>query len=135
MKIINYEKKEMIQLTDEENKFSEEQKFCYICKKEFSNDDDDNKKYQKEIIVITLENLEELLIFVNNICTLRYKTPKKIPVVFHNGSIYDYHFIINQLAKKIKGQLKCFGKNTEKNITFSVTIKENLIMVKQLHTN
>ena len=95
MKIINYEKKEMIQLTDEENKFSEEQKFCYICKKEFSNDDDDNKKYQKEIIVITLENLEELLIFVNNICTLRYKTPKKIPVVFHNGSIYDYHFIIN----------------------------------------
>ena len=31
MKIINYEKKEMI--TDEENKFYEEQKFCYICKK------------------------------------------------------------------------------------------------------
>ena len=56
---------------------------------------DDNKKYQKEIIVITLENLEELLIFVNNICTLRDKTPKKVPVVFQNGSIYDYHFIIN----------------------------------------
>ena len=32
-------------------------------------------------------------------CNLRYKTVREIPVVFHNGSTYDYHFIINQLAK------------------------------------
>ena len=30
----------------------------------------------------------------HNICTLRYKIPKKVPVVFHNVSDYDYHFII-----------------------------------------
>ena len=36
----------------------------------------------------------------HSICNLRYKTPKEIPVVFHNGSTYDYHFIINKLAKK-----------------------------------
>ena len=36
-----------------------------------------------------------------SICNVRYKTPKEIPVVFHNGCTYDYHFIINQLAKKI----------------------------------
>ena len=60
-KIINYEKKEMIPLTNEENKSYEKQNVCYICKKEFSSDDDD-KKYQKVIdIVITQENLEELL--------------------------------------------------------------------------
>ena len=35
----------------------------------------------------------------HSICNLRYKTPKEIPVVFHYGSMYDYHFIINQLAK------------------------------------
>ena len=29
----------------------------------------------------------------HKICNLRYKEPKKIPVVFHNGSNYDYHFI------------------------------------------
>ena len=40
-------------LTDEGNKFYEEQNVCYICKKEFSDDDDhdddddDNKKYKK----------------------------------------------------------------------------------------
>ena len=31
----------------------------------------------------------------HNIRNLRYKTPKKVPVVFHNVSTYDYHFIIN----------------------------------------
>ena len=35
----------------------------------------------------------------HSICNLRYKTPKEILVVFHDGSIYDYHFVINNLAK------------------------------------
>ena len=34
---------------------------------------------------------------------LRYKVPKEIPVVFHNGSTYDYHFIIKELAKEFEG--------------------------------
>ena len=32
-KIINYDKKEMIPLTDEENKSYKKQEVCYICKK------------------------------------------------------------------------------------------------------
>ena len=40
MKIINYEKKEMIPLTDEENKSYKKQEVCYICKREFITDDD-----------------------------------------------------------------------------------------------
>ena len=38
-------------------------------------------------------------------CKLRYKVPKEIPVVFHNGSTYDYHFIIKKLAEKSEGEL------------------------------
>ena len=54
-KIINYEKKEMIPLTYEEDKSYKNQKVCYICKKGFSTD---NKKYIKsEIIVIVVENI------------------------------------------------------------------------------
>ena len=34
----------------------------------------------------------------HSFCNLRYKTPKEIPIVFHNGSTYDYHFILKQLA-------------------------------------
>ena len=56
---------------------------------------------------------------------LRYKVHKKIPLVLHNGSTYDYHFIIKQLAEDFKGQFECLGENTEKYITFSVPIKED----------
>ena len=49
---------------------------------------------------------------------------EKIPVVFHNGSTYDYHFIIKQLAEDFKDQFECLGENTEKYITFSVPIKK-----------
>ena len=57
-------------------------------------------------------------------CNLKYKTTKKIPVVFHNGSTYDYHFIIKQLAREFKGFFECLGENTEKYITFSAPIKK-----------
>ena len=62
----------------------------------------------------------------HDICNLRYKTPKEIPLVFYNGSKYDYYFIINELAKEFKGQFECLGENTEKYITFSVPIKKEL---------
>ena len=61
----------------------------------------------------------------HSICNLRYKITKKIPIVFHNGSTYDYHFIIKQLAEDFKGQFECLGENTEKYITFSVPIKKD----------
>ena len=35
-----------------------------------------------------------------SICNLRYQTPKEIQIEFHNGFIYDYHFIIKQLEKE-----------------------------------
>ena len=62
----------------------------------------------------------------HSMCNLRYKTPKKMPVVFHNGSTYDYHFVINQLAKEFDGQLECLGENREKYIIFSVPIKKEI---------
>ena len=60
----------------------------------------------------------------HNNCNLRYKVPKEIPIVFHNGSIYDYHFIIKELVKEFEGNFECLGENTEKYITFSVPIKK-----------
>ena len=41
MKIINFEEKEMIPLTDEENKSYKKQKLFFICKKEFNTDKND----------------------------------------------------------------------------------------------
>ena len=62
----------------------------------------------------------------HNICNLRYKVPKEIPVVFHNGSTYDYHFIIKGLVKEFENNFDCLGENTEKYITFSVPLKKRI---------
>ena len=62
----------------------------------------------------------------HSICNLRYKTPKEILVMFYNGSTYDYHFIINKLAKEFEDQFECLVENTGKYITFSAPIKKDL---------
>ena len=127
MKIINYEEKEMIPLTDKETKPYEKQKVCYICKKEFSTDENDKntfKLYHK--IRDHCHYTGKFSWGAHSIANLRYKTPKEIPVVFHNGSTYDYHFIINKLAKEFYGQLECLGENSEKYITFPVPISKEL---------
>ena len=46
--------------------------------------------------------------------------------MFHNGSIYDYPFIIKELVKECEGNFECLGTNTEKYITFSVPIKKKI---------
>ena len=63
---------------------------------------------------------------VHNTWNLRYKIPKNIPVIFHNGSKYDYHFIIKELASEFDGNFECLGENAEKYITFSVPIKKRI---------
>ena len=138
-KIINYEKKEMIPLTKEEKKMHNEQKVWYICKKRFSTDDK-NKKYHK--VKDHCHYTRKYRGAAHDICNLRYKIPKEIPVVFHNGFTYDYHFIIKELAKEFEGEFECLGESTEKYITFSVPIKKEItkkirtemIRLKKYHT-
>ena len=117
----------MIPLTDEENESYEKQKVCYICRKEFNTGENDKnafKLYHK--VRDHCHYTGKFGGVAHGICNLRYKTPKEIPTVLHNGSTYDYHFIINLLAKEFDGQLECLGGNAEKHITFSVPISKKL---------
>ena len=59
-------------------------------------------------------------------CNLKHKIPKNTPIIFHNGSKYDYHFIIRELATEPEGNFECPGENTEKYVTFSVPIKKRI---------
>ena len=54
---------------------------------------------------------------------------KKIPIVFHNGSNYDYHFIIKELTEEFKKQFTCLAENTEKHITFTVPIEKGITRI------
>ena len=64
-----------------------------------------------------------------SICNLKYSVPKNIPIVVHNGSNYDYHFIIKELAEEFKKQFTCLGENTEKYITFTVPIEKEVARI------
>ena len=120
-KVINYETNDMIPLTKKEEENYNNQNVCYICKKEFDKSD---KKYHK--VRDHCHYTGKYRGAAHNICNLRYKIPKEIPIVFHNGSTYDYHFIINELVKEFDGNFECLGENTEKYITFSVPIKKKI---------
>ena len=120
-KIINYEKKKMTPLTTKEKIHYNEHEICYICKKEF---DKSNKKNYK--VRDHCHYTDKYRRAAHNICNLRYKTLKEIPVVLYNGSTYDYHFIIKELVKEFEGNFECLGDNTEKYITFSAPIKKKI---------
>ena len=110
-KIINYEKKEMTLLKKNEEKKHNKQKVCHICKKRFSTDDS-NKKCHK--VNDHCHYTGKYRGAAHDICNLRYKTPKEIPIVFLNGSTYDYHSIIKELAGEFEGEFNCSGENAEK---------------------
>ena len=66
----------------------DETKYCHICKKQFTTDE----KYLKvrDHDHYTGNHRDA----AHSISNLRYKIPKDIPVVFHNGSNYDLNLII-----------------------------------------
>ena len=113
----------MIPLTKKKEKIRNKQEVCYICKKRFSTDNDSgiafNKKYYK--VRDHCHYNGKYRGAAPDICNLRYKTPKEIPGVFHNGSTYDYHIIIKELEEEFGGQFECLGENREKYITFKRT--------------
>ena len=72
-------------------------KICYTCKKNLK-----VKMLKINYIVIIQDNIEVLK-----------SVPKESSIVFHNGSNYDYHFIIKKLAEEFEKQFTCLGDNTE----------------------
>ena len=116
--IINFEENEVIPLTNKEIKSYEKQKVCHICKEKFCSDK--SKKKVRDHCHYTRKFRGAAL----SECNLRYKVPKEIPVVFHNGSTCDYHFIIKKLAEEFESEFECLGENNEKYIIYSVPLKK-----------
>ena len=150
LKIINYEKKEMIPLSKEKDKSYKEQEVCHICKKKFYLDENENDKNEsnenendenesnenqngndeKDEKLGKYRKVKDHCHYTgkfrgaaHNYCNLRYKLPKNIPIVIHNAG-YDTHFIINQLAEEFKSESESIRENTEKYTTFLVPIKK-----------
>ena len=124
-KIIDFKKKTMIPLTKEEEDNYIKENTCYICKKDFNNDTTESSSSESKVRD-HCHFTGKYRGAAHNTCNLRYKILKNIPVIFHNGSTYDYHFIIKEPACEFDGNFECLGENTEKYITFSVPIKKRI---------
>ena len=116
-------KKEMIQLTNEENRSYKEQEVCHICKKKLCMDEHDENYKKRRKVKDHCHYIGKIRGAAHRDCDLKHKVPKDIPIITHYAS-YDTHFIINKLAEEFKGDLDCIGENMEKYITFSVPIKK-----------
>ena len=124
--IINREKKEIIPLTQEEINRYNEQEICYICKEKFCLDKDDKNYINRKKVKDHCHHTGKFRGAAHSKCNLNYSVQKEIPIIIHNAS-YDIHFMLNQLAIEFKGELNCSGDNMERYITFSVTIKKEVI--------
>ena len=98
----------MILLTDYENVIYETQEECHICKRDFCYDKYEEKKFKLyRKVTYHCHYTGKFRGAAHSICNLNYKIPKEIPVKIHNGSKYDYHFVIKELSKEFKGEFEC----------------------------
>ena len=127
MKIINFKKKKMKLSTKEKQESYENAKICSTCKEEFENKYMKSKKYRK--VKDHCHYTGEYRGAAHSVCNLKYSVPKNIPIVFHNRSNYDYHFIIKELAEEFKKPFTCLEENTEKYIAFTVLIEKEVTRI------
>ena len=127
MRIIRFKNKKIMLLIKEQQESHENRKICYICEETFDNKYLKDKKYCK--VRDHCHYTREYRGAAHSICNLKYSEPKRTPIVFHNGSDYDYHFIKKESAKEFNKQFTCLGENTEKYLTFTVTIKKKVTRV------
>ena len=111
-------------LTKEQQESYKNAKICYICQEKLENKYSKDKKYRK--IRDHCHYTGEYRGAVHSVCNLKDIVPKRIPIDFHNGSNYDYLFVIKELGEKFKKQFICLEESTEKYITFTVPIKKEV---------
>ncbi|XP_072401744.1 uncharacterized protein [Diabrotica undecimpunctata] len=91
---------------------------CHICEQLFS----PNDKKVRDHDQLTSENNYRGA--AHEGCNINYKDAHTIPIIFHNLSGYDAHFIVNDIATHIKGPVDLLPITKEKYISFTKHIDD-----------
>ena len=89
-------------VTENELKLHQDSTVCYISRIKLTQKLAKDKNYRKVIEHCHFTGKYRGAAY--SICNLRFNELNEIPAVFHNGSKYDYHFIVKELANKFKEQ-------------------------------
>ncbi|XP_076664759.1 uncharacterized protein LOC143367033 [Andrena cerasifolii] len=90
-------------------------KHCHICEKSFEADD----KRVRDHCYLSGRFRGP----VHSKCNLNYKNSFYIPIVFHNLSGYDSHFIIEEIATAFEGSVYVLPITKEKYISFTKNVE------------
>ncbi|CAD6224471.1 GSCOCG00011777001-RA-CDS, partial [Cotesia congregata] len=107
--------KPLPKLTDEEQKSFDEAVNCHICNEPFKSAND--KKVRDHC-----HFTGKFRGAAHNSCNLNFQQSHIIPIVFHNLSGYDCHFILESVATVFNGSVEILPINKEKYIAFTKTV-------------
>ena len=125
--VTDFEKERFLPLIKEGLKSHEDAKLCYICGKRISIKLSKSINYWK--VRDYCHYTGKYKGAADSICNLKFNVPNEIPVISHNGSNYDYHFIIKELVKEFDGSLQYLWENTEKHKTLSVSVEKEFTKI------
>jgi len=93
----------------EQNSF-DQSTLCYLCKNDFTGKVKcrDHDHFTGKYLGAACQS-----------CNLQRKREKELPIFLHNGSKYDFHFIIQALNRKKVGSIKVLPYNGEHFRTIS----------------
>ncbi|XP_055306779.1 uncharacterized protein LOC129571042 [Sitodiplosis mosellana] len=104
-----------LNMTAEQEQRFQNTHICHICEKQFDSD---------SIKVRDHSHLTgEFRGAAHQDCNLNYVENRAIPVVFHNLTGYDSHFLLRKLANGFAGDMQIIPINTERYISFSKTVE------------
>ncbi|XP_067216947.1 uncharacterized protein [Linepithema humile] len=106
----------MADLTPEESEKFRSTATCHVCEKPFTPDD----TRVRDHCHLTGRYRGP----AHSSCNLNYKDSHVIPVIFHNLSGYDAHFIIKDVAKAFEGNIDLLPLTKERYISFTKNVKD-----------
>ena len=95
-------------LPNEQQESYENANISYISKEKYEDKYLKGKKYPR--VRDHCHYIEEYRGAVHSVCNLKYCGPKNISIFSHQGSNYDYHSIIKELAEEFQKQFTYLGE-------------------------
>ena len=103
---------EMKPLTLEQQNKIKQTNICELCDKPFENECD--KRIDHDHLTGEFRSV------LHNECNLKFRVPNKIPIIFHNLTGYDEHFIIKGLKDNVMKNISIIPQSSEKYKAFLI---------------